>query len=353
MSGRSRLRCIDLFSGVGGFTRGLDDAGWETVAAVEWDPAACKSFAANFPSVELLEADVSQIQWRSWQGKVELVAGGPPCQPFSVAGLQRSHSDVRNFIPAFVAAVEEIKPEAFLMENVPGLETPRHRPYLLTVVQYLSELGYEVSFARLNAADFGVPQFRHRLFVVGMRDRIFQFPTATHGPRGGFDYKTSGDALKNAPTDIPNSAIVTYARTPILRPQPWDGMMVNGGGRPINLSEPSQTIPASAGGNRTHIVDPDGLLVEYHRHLMRGGKPRSGLVDGVRRLTVRESARIQSFPDGHEFLGTQSARYRQVGNAIPPLLAHAVGANLLDQLMGRAPAAETRQPRQVPFALSV
>jgi DNA (cytosine-5)-methyltransferase 1 len=109
-------------------------------------------------------------------------------------------------------------------------------------------------------------------------------------------------------------------------------MLVNGGGRPINMREPSQTIPASAGGNRTHIVDESGVLVRYHRHLIRGGAPREGLVRGVRRLTVAESAAIQSFPLGYRFLGTQSARYRQVGNAVPPKLAAVVLRTLFAHL---------------------
>jgi DNA (cytosine-5)-methyltransferase 1 len=264
---------------------------------------------------------------------VDLLAGGPPCQPFSVAGRQRSHLDPRDCIPQFVRAVEECRPFAFLIENVPGLVSPRHGAYFRIVIQYLKALGYNVRSAVLDAADYGVPQHRTRVFVVGLREGVYHFPTATHGSHAGEEpYVAAGSVLKDAPTDLPNTAKVTFARKPVLRRQPWDGMLVNGGGRPINLAEPCQTIPASAGGNRTHIVDPDGVLVEYHAHLLSGGTPRSGIVEGVRRLTVAESARIQSFPDEHRFLGRQSSRYRQVGNAIPPVLAAAIAGALAMQL---------------------
>ena len=116
-------------------------------------------------------------------------------------------------------------------------------------------------------------------------------------------------------------------------------MLVNGGGRPINLNEPSPTIPATAGGNRTQIVDFDGVLLEYHRYLTNGGKPKSGKVESVRRLTVRESARLQSFLDSFVFKGPKSAQYKQVCNAIPPLLAKAVGEAIYKALYFGQPRA--------------
>ncbi|MDQ3547460.1 MAG: DNA cytosine methyltransferase [Chloroflexota bacterium] len=329
------MRSLDLFSGAGGFTRGLERAGWETVGALEINPAACVTYRANFPDVDLVEADVQKIDFRRWKDHVDVVVGGPPCQPFSVAGKQLAHRDTRDCVPEFVRVVSECQPEAFILENVAGLAAPRHQLYLSTTLHMFRSLGYVVSYSVLDAANYGTPQHRHRLFIIGMRDRLFEFPPPTHGPRRHTPHVTAREALHNVPADIPNVAKVTYARNPVLRPQPWDGMLVNGGGRPINFAEPSQTIPASAGGNRTHIVDPDGVLVEYHASLLAGGSPRSGEVAGVRRLTVRESARLQAFPDDHLFLGGQSARYSQVGNAVPPTLAEVVGASLSAQLRGQ------------------
>lgn len=344
LDGRAWLRSIDLFCGAGGLTRGLQQAGIETVAALEFDRSICASFAATFPNVELISADIREASFHDWRGRVEIVVGGPPCQPFSVAGRQLSSEDPRDCVPGFIRAVDECQPEAFVMENVPGLASPRHQHYLSAVMRQLGLLGYVVKPKVLNAADFGVPQFRKRLFLVGMRGRSFVFPEPTHGPGRELAHVSAGEALEGVPYDIPNTAKVTYAKKPVLRPQPWDGMMVNGGGRPINLTEPSQTIPASAGGNRTHILDPDGVLVEYHRYLMEGGTPLEGEVEGVRRLTVNESARLQSFPDEHVFTGKQSTRYRQVGNAVPPLLAQAVAESLMRQLLDEELPEEAVEP---------
>ena len=329
------MRSVDLFCGAGGLTLGLRQAGWETAAAVEHDASACLTYRHNFPEVELIPGDIRAVDFTQFKGSVDLVAGGPPCQPFSVAGHQRAHDDPRNCIPEFIRAVREVQPQAFLMENVAGLASTRHQLYLRFVLEQLQALGFSVSSQIIDAADYGAPQHRKRLIVVGMRNGHFIFPEPSHGPGRELPHIGAGDAIADAPEDAPNRAKVTYAKHPILRRSPFAGMLVNGGGRPIKLSDPSQTIPASAGGNRTHIVDPDELLVGYHQYLISGGVPAQGIVDGVRRLTVRESARIQCFPDDFEFIGPQSARYRQVGNAVPPTLGRAVGSALYSQVRPR------------------
>jgi DNA (cytosine-5)-methyltransferase 1 len=264
------------------------------------------------------------------------VAGGPPCQPFSVAGKQQAGLDPRDMVPQFIRAVSEARPRIFLMENVPGLLTQKHTSYTKQVIRQFEELRYRVFVGKLNAASYGVPQYRERVFFVGLRDpKRFTFPNATHGPKAPQPYFASREALKNAPPSPPNTAIITYAKKPIIRPSPWAGMLVNGKGRPINLDEPSQTIPATAGGNRTHILDPKGVFLEYHGYLLQGGKPRTGIVEGVRRLNLRESARLQTFPDDFIFVGQKTKQYTQVGNAVPPLLAQAVGRALFNALFAQ------------------
>jgi len=322
---KTRLKFVDLFCGAGGLSLGLKRAGFAPVVALDFDPHATKTFKYNFPKIPVITSDIAKVDWKPYRQHIDLVAGGPPCQPFSVAGDQKAATDSRDMLPEFVRAVRELRPRAFLLENVAGLASKRHLPYFLSRLNELAESGYEVKFEILNAADFGVPQDRKRVIAIGFRKGPFQFPVPSHGPKRKVPHRASQEVLLNAPHDEPNRAIVTYAKKPVLRPSPFAGMLVNGGGRPIDLNRPSQTIPASAGGNRTHIIDRGQMLVEYHHYLLNGGEPRAGVVNGVRRLTVRESARLQSFPDEFEFAGERSAQYRQVGNAVPPLLSEAIG----------------------------
>jgi DNA (cytosine-5)-methyltransferase 1 len=342
-------KALDLFAGAGGLTLGLHQTGWNVVAAIENDSWAVATYKQNFPHSQVINQDIRSIDFEQFKD-IDLIVGGPPCQPFSVAGKQRSQADERDLVPEFIRAVKVVQPLAFIMENVPGLQTPKHQPYTNWVMQQFRSLGYSVYLDRLDAADYGVPQHRDRLFFIGVPPGTpFVFPAKTHGVGTGQAYLSSGQALADVPPDEPNTAIVTYAKKPVLRPSPWAGMLVNGGGRPINLNQPSPTIPATAGGNRTHIVDPDGILLEYHRHLIAGGQPRIGRVEGVSRLTLRESARLQSFPDHFTFMGPKTARYRQVGNAVPPKLAQAITQALYNALF--APENLSNIPIQLELAL--
>jgi len=199
----------------------------------------------------------------------------------------------------------------------------------------------------LNAADFGIPQKRRRLFVVGMRHHRFEFPDSTHGPGRKHPHVAVRNVLPWHQIGEPNLSKVFYAKTPDIRPSPFDGHVFNGGGRPIDRTKPCHTILASAGGNKTHFFDELGLVPAYHRSLKTGGTPRKGTLPGARRLTVLESAIIQTFPEDTVFAGTRSAQYRQVGDAVPPLLATVVGNAIASQL--GADVGE-RQPAGSPLA---
>jgi len=327
------MKAIDLFCGAGGLSLGLKMAGWDVAAAIEYERMAMETHARNMPEVDHLCGDVRDVDFRRYRGAIDLVAGGPPCQPFSVSGKQLGNEDLRDMVPQFVRAVREIKPKIFLLENVLGLTTARFLPYLEGKIRELAKLGFNVQWKVLNAADYGVPQKRLRLIVVGVREGAdFKFPNPTHGIGKKKAYQTVAQALSDCPDDEPNRARVVYAKNPILRRSPYAGMLLNGKGRPLDMDAPSFTIPASAGGNRTHILDPEGVLRKYHAHLMHGGKPRSGDVEGCSRLTVKQSARLQTFPDSFEFAGRRNQRYTQIGNAVPPAFGAAVGRKLLECL---------------------
>lgn len=263
-----------------------------------------------------------------------MVYGGPPCQPFSSGGLRRSHGDDRDMIPEFIRAVGEARPEAFVMENVPGLLVGERRAYFARALASLEALGFRLSWRALNAAEFGVPQKRRRLFVVGLRERRFEFPEPTHGPGRSRPFVRVRDVLTGEAIGEPNPSRVFYAKNPDLRPSPYDGHVFNGGGRPINPDAPCHTILASAGGNKTHFLDVLGLVPEYHAHLMMGGRARTGTLPGARRLTVLESAVLQTFPRTLSFHGPRSSQYHQVGDAVPPRLAEAVGRAVVEQAFG-------------------
>jgi DNA (cytosine-5)-methyltransferase 1 len=318
---------IDIFSGAGGLSLGLKDAGWNVQAAIEFDRTAIQTHEENFGGVRHISDDVRNLRFDQFRD-IDLVAGGPPCQPFSVSGKRLGTFDVRDMVPEFVRAVKEARPKAFLMENVAGLKAAKFNSYLETRISELYCLGYSVFSRVLTASDYGVAQNRKRLFLVGIRgdaqQNMFAFPEPTHGPSGREPYRTVRETLADVPQDTPNNAKVVFCKNPVLRSSPFAGMMFNGKGRPLNYDGLAHTIPASAGGNRTHILDPLGATVAYHAELIAGKKPRVGQLEGVRRLTVRESARLQSFPDDFKFTGRQSSRYSQVGNAVPPKLAFAV-----------------------------
>lgn len=336
---------MDLFSGAGGLTLGLKSAGVRTICAVEQEPYRIATFSRHTPTT-ILAGDIREVRFSSYRGMVDLVYGGPPCQPFSSGGLRKAAADERDMIPEFVRVLAEVRPHAFLMENVPGLVAGDRMVYLAQLLGQMEQLGFTITWKVLNAAEFGVPQKRRRLFVVGMRGQVFKFPGESHGPGRERPYVAVRDALPDQLIGEPNRSKVFYAKNPDLRPRPYDGHVFNGGGRPINPAEPCHTILASAGGNKTHFFDPLGVVPEYHCHLMNGGAPRKGVVPGARRLTVQESAIIQSFPLGVLFCGPRSAQYHQVGDAVPPLLAAAVGKALVAQM--RAPRGKGPRQRRPP-----
>jgi DNA (cytosine-5)-methyltransferase 1 len=346
------IQTLDLFAGAGGLSIGFHEAGFKTVAAVESDSYAAQTFAHHSPSTNVLNEDIQSVGLAIFRRKVDVVIGGPPCQPFSSGGRRDAHQDERDMIPAFLKSLELIQPNAFVMENVPGLTVGERFQYFGNVLHAMKSLGYTVEWRVVSAVDYGVPQKRRRLFIIGMRDQSFRFPKATYGPGTNRPHVTVSDVLPQHQVGDPNTAIVTYAKLPDLRPSPFDGLMFNGGGRPVDRQAPSHTILASAGGNKTHFFDDLDVVPAYHRHLLASGEPYVGTVPGARRLTTLESAILQTFPPETKFCGPRSAQYRQIGNAVPPLLSQVLARALAEQLEGQPASDDPRYHSSAAPALS-
>ena len=346
---------FSLFTGAGGLDLGFAQAGFRTTLVVETDKACCDTFVANFhgdlksvngpvenvsfseDSPGLLEVAFrgAEFENRFLQPHPDVVIGGAPCQAFSVAGLQNPDDPRGTLVGEFVRIVREVRPKAFVLENVPRLltSTKPHAEAARLSVLALHDVGYSVTTHVLNARDFGIPQSRERVFFVGMMSPLPHLrASSTDGHM--FPHRTAGEVLREIGREgrgnVPN-AKVQPSKKPILRLTPYAGMLFNGTGRPIRLDGLSGALPASMGGNRTPIIDDEELydgaepwVVRYHSRLVAGGAPEASAPVRLRRMTTVEAAAFQGFPSGFKFRGSQSSVFRQIGNAVPPPMARAV-----------------------------
>lgn len=332
---------MSLYAGAGGMDIGFVAAGFEPIWSNELDPAAVETYTAALGGHEITCGDIRKQDLPA-RGSADVVIGGPPCQGFSVAGKMDPEDPRSRHVWEFLRVVEHVKPRAFVLENVKNLAVNRRwqglRDQLSTHAAFL---GYETRVHLLNAAEYGVPQARERMFMVGVAGGGHIEIAPNSGPP-----KTVRQALRALPAfgqpgnNSYCTAKIVPAKKPVLRRSPYAGMLFNGQGRPLDPSRPALTLPASMSGNRTPIIE-DSKLVDadapswierYHADLWAGGDPASTVPDDVRRITVEEAATLQTFPVGMAFAGTQSARYRQIGNAVPPVLAEAVARGLKQRL---------------------
>lgn len=350
-----KLTAVSLFTGAGGMDVGFERAGIKVIFANELMKEAAQTYNANHPAGVMVNDDVNNVmdQLSPFEG-VDLVFGGPPCQGFSVAGKMDPDDDRSKLIFTFLDVVERVKPRAFVMENVKALGIlekwePVRRKYL----ERAAALGYNCTPFILNATEFNVSQKRERVFFIGIHGNGDPF----------FEYNMSNlleDQKKKAPivrdllaslgragTDInPNTctAKITFATHPIMRKSPYAGMYFNGQGRPINIDDYANTLPASMGGNKTPFVDEEYLygnaaedwVVAYHKGLMDGTiVPKfEEAPSRLRRLTINEAVRIQTFPEDYIFCGNKGRIYTQIGNAVPCNMAEAVAKAVVSYLDG-------------------
>lgn len=306
------MRVVSLFSGAGGLDLGLVQAGLRVVWANDIFADAARTYRMNI-GAHVDERDISCVE--SFEiPDCDVVVGGFPCQGFSVANWGRSLQDPRNQLyKQMVRVVRDKQPRYFLGENVKGLSSFGKGEVLKTIVNEFAQVGYKVRHALINAADYGVPQARKRLLILGVRNDLsdnFAFPPLpTHGDpatvrmSGLNPWVSVGKALAHFPepevaSDIPNHECSKYKLT-------FNGHL---GHRRIDPTKPAPTVTAR-GDER------GGVVVLHH--------PRNH-----RRMTARELAAVQSFPDSFAFCGTKTSAYRQIANAVPPLLGKAIGRML-------------------------
>ncbi|MBN7457561.1 DNA cytosine methyltransferase [Mycobacteroides abscessus] len=308
------LRVLSLFSGAGGLDLGFEAAGAQTVVCVDNDPEACKTLRYNRPEWEVFEGDIREYQ--PDVENIDIVIGGPPCQGFSSAG-KGNPDDPRNFLwQEYFRVVEAVRPRAMVLENVSALAHSRNGDHLSGIMKALEKIGYHFEMGVLNAADYGAPQARRRLIVIGLRDGVPSLPAPTVDTP--MTVKEAIGDLESAPHDPefshvpPKHAPHVAARWELLAPGEVDPNYRRGR---LDYDKPSVTIRAGGG------YGPRGDHLAGFHPPIHPTQPRQ--------LTVREAARLQSFPDEWILQGSKTAQGRQIGNAVPVKLAEAIARHVV------------------------
>lgn len=309
----TRPTCLEICAGAGGQALGLELAGFRHVALVEYEEDYCEALRRNRPGWNVICKDVREFSGKSFAGKVDLLAGGVPCPPFSKAGRQLGHEDERDLFPEAIRLIGEIKPRAVMLENVRGFLDPVFDDYRNDILQKIAEQGYQVSMKLLNASDYGVPQLRPRVVIVGIRNDL------------GKDFSYPHRHPESAPT-------VASAIFDLMAENGWKAA----GQWAVNARRIAPTV---VGGSKKH-GGPDLGPVRARRAWAELGIDGLGVASeappqdfqGMPRLTPRMLARIQGFPDSWTFAQGKTKACRMIGNAFPPPVAMAVGREILKTL---------------------
>ena len=309
------LTSLEVCAGAGGQARGLERAGFDHAGVVEIDADCCKTLALNRPGWQIHEQDLNLFDASAYRG-IDLLAGGLPCPPFSVAGKQLGKDDERNLFPAAIRLVDETRPKAIMIENVRGFLGAVFEDYRGFIRGELKKLGYEAQWRLLNASDYGVPQLRPRVVIVAIRDDL----------KDGFTWPTP--SLVNAPT-------VGETLGDLMAARGWLGAKAW-------AARADDIAPTLVGGSKKHggpDLGPTRARLAWASLGVNGKTLADEAPDrdfvGMPKLTVRMAARIQGFDDAWVFHGRKTAAYRQVGNAFPPPVAQAVATQLAAAMQKR------------------
>ena len=383
------MKSIELFAGAGGLGIGLYQAGFHPLKVVEWDRYCCDTIRTNIDRREasvyswpLFEGDIRSLNFKPFEGKIDLVSGGPPCQPFSMGGKHQAYDDNRDMFPEAIRTIRETQPKAFVIENVKGLTRPAFRNYFEYIRLQLEhpgllstpgevwsshlkrlekhhtsgvrvDLHYNVVSRVVNAANYGVPQKRERVILVGFRDDLgieWNFPDETHS-LDALAWSQVNDGTYWDRHEVPfgqrkinmrlrqRAALINYNPEAL----PWrtvrdaisDLPYLEGNPKPTEkfLDHRYQQGAKSYPGHTGSPMDEPAKTLKAGVHGVPGGENMLALSDGsVRYFSVRESARLQTFPDDYVFHGSWSEMMRQIGNAVPVALAKLIGVNVAKHL---------------------
>lgn len=380
------MKSVELFAGGGGLAIGLDQAGFDAQAIIEYNKDACDTIRQNYLNNGqrlIYEGDVKQFDYGQLEDRIQLVSGGPPCQPFSIGGKHKAYNDDRDLFPEAVRAIRELQPKAFIFENVKGLlrqSFAEYFEYVILQLQYptmtrkrnedwtrhLSRLErhhthnrhdgleYRVVFRLLNTANYGVPQKRERVFIVGFEadEHIeWSFPDSTHSNDAlQWSKWVTGEYWEKHGLDMPEIDDRTARAVDRLQSKygmfppttkPWQTVRdaisdlpapkVEGCDTHLNheFKDGARSYPGHTGS----YIDEPSKTLKAGGHGVPGGENMIRYEDGsIRYFTVRESARLQTFPDTYRLEGSWGEAMRQIGNAVPALLAKKVGKSVLDEL---------------------
>jgi len=357
MNNTKKYTCLDLFSGAGGLSRGFYDANYEVVLGVDFDEMALKTFKENHGEAEVMKLDLFNHEnikcietfIKDRNIKIDVLVGGPPCQGFSLAGPRNKNDERNKLFEAMVILAERIKPKAIVLENVPGLLQLHDGIGAKRIIEEFGRIGYDMSPKLLYAPDYGIPQIRKRVFFVGLLNQSldFKFPEPTVDKE---HYVTCEDAISDLPAleNIYGNETQEYETEPLTEYQKLMRKNSNNIYNHIGTIHEEKTVKLISmvpeGKNFRSLPEEYSSQFKYNEALTRyhSKKPSLTINTGHRshfhykhnRIpTVRESARLQSFPDDFIFYGNKSKQYKQVGNAVPPMLGYVI-AKQLKQYLG-------------------